>query len=64
MNIETAQLVVPLMDFISKWSMFGCHEKSAALTYLKNAGLEPHELAAVTEFLTALDDDPVEEEDD
>jgi hypothetical protein len=64
MNYETAQLVVPLMDVVSRWAMYSCQDKSAALVFLKAAGFEPHELAAIEVFLIALDDNPEDEDDD
>jgi hypothetical protein len=63
-SYDTAQLVLPLMDFVSRWAMFGCKERSAALAYFRDAGFEPYELAAIEAFLTALDDNPEDDEDE
>ena len=55
MNYDTAQLIVPLMDFIVRWSMFKNDPKQEAREFFKNAGLENGERFAVDAFLDALD---------
>jgi len=56
MNSEDALLIVPLMDFISRWRLTKHHSKSAAIRFFNlEAGFEPHEKAAITAFIEALE---------
>lgn len=55
MNTDTAQLYVPLIDFLVRWELFNDEAKQACRHLISTSGLDNKTFSVVDKFLDDLD---------
>lgn len=54
-NFDAYQMIVPLMDFITRWDVFGQEDRAKVHLWIQHAGCSRERLLAIEAFLLALD---------